>query len=142
MCIRDRCYVPEVYYTQSHRQRLARVVPGEGGRVLVVALDVVHDLLDELLLGGPHAASHHLPRKDVEEDLHLVQPGGVGGRPTYASWLNQVEIFFNIFTREVMRGGVWTSKKELVEQIMYYIKSYNEDAAPFAWNYTGKPLTV
>src|SRR5665647_2169308 len=80
MCIRDRCYVPEVYYTQSHRQRLARVVPGEGGRVLVVALDVVHDLLDELLLGGPHAASHHLPRKDVEEDLHLVQPGGVGGR--------------------------------------------------------------
>jgi len=53
-----------------------------------------------------------------------------------------VEIFFNIFTREVMRGGVWTSKKELVEQIMYYIKCYNEDAAPFAWNYTGKPLTV
>jgi len=42
----------------------------------------------------------------------------------------------------VMRGGVWASKKELVEQIMYYIKSYNEDAAPFSWNYTGKPLTV
>jgi transposase len=62
--------------------------------------------------------------------------------PSYASWLNQVEIFFNIFTREVMRGGVWSSKKELVEQIMYYIKSYNEDAVPFSWNYTGKPLTV
>jgi len=62
--------------------------------------------------------------------------------PSYASWLNQVEIFFNIFTREVMRGGVWASKKELVEQIMYYIKCYNEDAVPFSWNYTGKPLTV
>ena len=62
--------------------------------------------------------------------------------PTYASWLNQVEIFFNIFTREVMRGGVWASKKELVDQIMYYIKSYNQDAVPFSWNYTGKPLTV
>jgi putative transposase len=35
--------------------------------------------------------------------------------PTYASWPNQVEIFFNIFTREVVRGGVWASKKELVE---------------------------
>jgi transposase len=62
--------------------------------------------------------------------------------PTYASWLNQVEIFFNIFTREVRRGGVWASKKELVEQIMYYIKCYNEDAVPFSWSYTGKPLTV
>jgi transposase len=62
--------------------------------------------------------------------------------PTYASWLNQVEIFFNIFTREVIRGGVWASKKQLVEQIMYYIKCYNEDAVPFAWNYTGKPLAV
>ena len=41
---------------------------------------------------------------------------------------NQVEIFFNIFTREVMRGGVWRSKKELVEQTMYYIRCYNEDA--------------
>ena len=62
--------------------------------------------------------------------------------PTYASWLNQVEIFFNIFTREVMRGGVWSSKKELIERTMYYIKRYNETATPFAWNYTGKPLTV
>jgi putative transposase len=62
--------------------------------------------------------------------------------PTYASWLNQVEIFFNIFTREVMRGGVWASKRDLVDQIMEYIKSYNEEATPFAWNYTGRPLTV
>jgi transposase len=62
--------------------------------------------------------------------------------PTYASWLNQVEIFFNIFTREVVRGGVSSSKRELVEQIMYYIRCYNEDAVPFSWNYTGKPLTV
>jgi len=62
--------------------------------------------------------------------------------PTSVSWLNQVEIFFNIFTREVVRGDVWASRKELVDQIMYYVKSYNEDAVPFSWNYTGKPLTV
>ena len=62
--------------------------------------------------------------------------------PTYASWLNQVEIFFNIFTREVVRGGLWASKKELVDQIMSYIRSYNQDAVPFSWNYTGKPLAV
>jgi len=63
--------------------------------------------------------------------------------PTYASWLNQIEIFFNIFTRDVVKGGVWKSKKELVDQIMYYIRKYNEERAhPFSWTYTGKPLAA
>jgi putative transposase len=63
--------------------------------------------------------------------------------PTYASWLNQVEIWFNIFTRDVIRGGIWRSKKELVDQILHYIKKYNEERAhPFKWTYTGKPLVV
>ena len=63
--------------------------------------------------------------------------------PTYASWLNQIEIWFNIFTRDVLRGGVWPSKQALVEQIINYIKSYNQLwAKPFQWTYTGKPLVV
>ncbi len=43
--------------------------------------------------------------------------------PTYASWLNQIEIWFGILARDVIRGGVWKSKQELVNQIIYY----NED---------------
>jgi transposase len=63
--------------------------------------------------------------------------------PTYASWLNQVEIWFNIFSRDVIRGGVWHSKKELIDQIMLYIQRYNEERAhPFKWTYTGKPLAA
>jgi putative transposase len=63
--------------------------------------------------------------------------------PTYASWLNQVEIWFNIFTRDVIKGGIWRSKKELVAQIMHYIRNYNQDRAkPFKWTYTGKPLAA
>lgn len=63
--------------------------------------------------------------------------------PTYASWLNQIEIWFNIFTRDVLRGGVWPSKQALVRQIMEYIKNYNQLwAKPFRWTYTGEPLTV
>jgi putative transposase len=59
--------------------------------------------------------------------------------PTYASWLNQVEIWFNIFTRAVLKGGVWPSKQTLVKQIMTYIRTYNEEhAAPFQWTYAGK----
>ena len=63
--------------------------------------------------------------------------------PTYASWLSQIEIWFNIFTRDVIRGGIWQSKQELVNQTMLYIKRYNEtNAAPFNWTYTGKPLVA
>jgi transposase len=63
--------------------------------------------------------------------------------PTYASWLNQIEIWFNIFTRDVIKGGVWHSKKELVDQIMFYIRRYNRDRAhPFSWTYTGKVLAA
>lgn len=63
--------------------------------------------------------------------------------PTYSSWLNQVEIWFNIFARDVLKDGVWRSKQQLVGQIMEYIKSYNQLwAKPFKWTYTGKPLTA
>ncbi len=47
---------------------------------------------------------------------------------------NQVEIWFNIFARDVLRDGVWRSKQQLVGQIMEYIKNYNELwAKPFKW---------
>lgn len=63
--------------------------------------------------------------------------------PTYASWLNQIEIWFNIFSRDVMRGGIWPSKQALVGQIMEYVRNYNKLwAKPFRWTYTGEPLTA
>lgn len=63
--------------------------------------------------------------------------------PTYASWLNQIEIWFNIFTRDVVKGGLWKSKRELINQILFYIKKYNEQRAhPFKWTYTGKVLAA
>jgi len=63
--------------------------------------------------------------------------------PTYASWLNQIEIWFHIFSRDVVKGGVWRSKQELVDQIMFYVNRYNRDRAhPFTWTYTGKVLVA
>lgn len=61
--------------------------------------------------------------------------------PTYSSWLNQIEMWFNILTKDVLKGGVWKSRKQLVDQLMLYVKNYNlERAKPFNWTYTGKPL--
>lgn len=63
--------------------------------------------------------------------------------PTYASWLNQIEIWFNILSKDVLKGGIWHSKEQLVDQLMQYIKTYNETRAkPFNWTYTGKPLKI
>ncbi len=61
--------------------------------------------------------------------------------PTYASWLNQIEIWFNILSKDVLKGGIWHSKKQLIDQLMEYIKTYNATKAkPFQWNYNGNPL--
>lgn len=63
--------------------------------------------------------------------------------PTYSSWLNQIEIWFSILTKDVLKDAVWHSRQQMVKQIMQYIKTYNhERAKPFQWTYTGKPLTI
>jgi len=53
--------------------------------------------------------------------------------PTSASWLNQVEIWFNIMTRKVIRGASFDSTGQLCEAIEKYITAYNESAEPFVW---------
>ena len=59
--------------------------------------------------------------------------------PTYSSWLNQVEIWFNILTKDVLKDAVWQSKKQLVSQLIEYIATYNNTRAkPFNWTYDGK----
>ncbi len=59
--------------------------------------------------------------------------------PTYASWLNQIEIWFNILSKDVLKGGIWHSKQQLVDQLIEYIDTYNKTRAkPFRWTYDGE----
>jgi len=62
--------------------------------------------------------------------------------PTHASWLNQIELWFGILSRKVIKRGVFSSKEDLVQKIMSFIEEYNQTARPFQWTYTGKPLTI
>jgi len=41
--------------------------------------------------------------------------------PTYSSWLNQVEMWFNILSKDVLKGGVWKSTQQLSDQMQKYI---------------------
>ena len=51
--------------------------------------------------------------------------------PTYSSWLNQVEIWFNIITRKAIRRGSFTSVTQLKERILRFTEHYNPGARPF-----------
>jgi transposase len=60
--------------------------------------------------------------------------------PTHASWLNQVEIFFSILVRRLLKHGSFTSEQDLAEQMLAYVETYNQTARPFKWTYAGKVL--
>jgi transposase len=60
--------------------------------------------------------------------------------PTHASWLNQVEPFFSILERRLLRRGEFRSVDQLTRRIISFINDYNRRAAPFKWTYQGRPL--
>jgi putative transposase len=81
--------------------------------------------------------------KEVKEWLATKRKVKIHFTPTYSSWLNQVEIWFNILTKDVVKGGVWKSSEQLASQLMLYVETYNKTRAkPFEWTYTGQPLKI
>ena len=63
--------------------------------------------------------------------------------PKHASWLNQIELWFSILVRRLLRRGNFTSVEDLRERILACIAYFNKTMAkPFKWPYKGRPLTV
>jgi transposase len=63
--------------------------------------------------------------------------------PKHASWLNQIEIWFSVLARKLLRRGSFKSTTELKERIEAFIAYFNQTLAkPFRWTFTGKPLTA
>jgi transposase len=61
--------------------------------------------------------------------------------PTHGSWLNQVELWFGIMARRVLRHGDFHNPDELVDGVEGFIDTWNaEEAHPFRWTYRGTPL--
>jgi len=53
--------------------------------------------------------------------------------PTSASWLNQIEIWFGIFSRKALRGASFASPQQLRARIEDFIARYNPTSQPFKW---------
>jgi transposase len=63
--------------------------------------------------------------------------------PRHASWLNQIEIWFSILVRKLLRRASFASKAELKQRIASFIDFFNQTMAkPFKWTWAGKPLTL
>jgi transposase len=63
--------------------------------------------------------------------------------PKHASWINQIEIWFSILVRKLLRRGSFTSKEHLKQRIEAFLDYFNATMAkPFRWTMKGKPLTI
>lgn len=58
--------------------------------------------------------------------------------PAHASWLNQVECFFSILTRKLLRRGEFSSREDLVAKMLAFVAHHSETAKPFKWVYDAK----
>jgi transposase len=62
--------------------------------------------------------------------------------PKHTSWLNQVEIWFSILVRRVLKRGNFPSLEALHARLVEFIEYFNRTAEPFRWTYTGRPLVI
>ena len=63
--------------------------------------------------------------------------------PKHASWMNQIEIWFGILARKVVKRGQFSSKEDLRDKLMAFVDYFNATMAkPFRWTYQGKPLVA
>lgn len=76
----------------------------------------------------------------LQEETHRIR---FAYTPKHASWLNQVECWFSILVRRLLKRASFKSTDELKTRILDFIDYFNRVMAkPFKWTYTGRPLKV
>lgn len=79
-------------------------------------------------------------RKFLEDPSHRIR---FVYTPRHCSWLNQVEIWFSILARRLLKRSSFTSVDDLRARALRFIEYFNNVLAkPFRWTYTGRPLNA
>lgn len=77
-------------------------------------------------------------KKFLEDPTHRIR---FVFTPRHCSWLNQIEIWFSILARRLLKRSSFRSLDDLRERTLKFIDYFNSVLAkPFRWTYTGRPL--
>jgi transposase len=87
-------------------------------------LGELHVVLDNLNIHKNEAAKQWLLRHP-RVHFHYT--------PTHASWMNMIECFFSILTKQALTQSVQRSKKDLKDFLLRYLKKYSQNPTPFTW---------
>ena len=83
----------------------------------------IHVILDNL---NTHKPKHHRwLQRHKHVHFHYI--------PTHASWLNQIEIWFSILSRQALAAASFHSVPQLCRNIDDFLAAYNQTAHPFEW---------
>jgi transposase len=98
-------------------------------------LDFMNEIVAEHGQREIHVILDNLSTHKPKEDRWLKRHPNVRFHfiPTYSSWLNQVEVWFSILSRQALQGASFTSPAQLRQAIDDFVEVYNEQAAPFEW---------
>ena len=97
------------------------------------------DFMNEIVAAHPgreiHVVLDNLNTHKPKEDRWLKRHPNVRSHftPTYSSWLNQVECWLSILSRQTLRGASFSSPKQLRQATDDFVTAYNEKVASFEW---------
>jgi len=92
----------------------------------------IHVVLDNATVHTSAEAAQWLDKQDGGVIFHFTPKG--------ASWVNQIEIWFGIITRKVIRRGTHSSVKLLIKDIESFVESWNSDCVPIKWSATADEI--
>ena len=114
-------------------------------------IDSFHQLVDRVMDQAPYNqarrvfwitdnGSSHQGQSSIDRLERWYSNAILVHTPVHASWLNQVEIYFSVLQRKVLKPNDFNCLKQLEETILAFQEHYEKVATPFQWKFSREDL--